>query len=249
MPHGMPLPAAAGSELVRMLAQPAHPPIPPSASPMALRDNLSDKLGQWLGWRGALQLSAALSATAAAVATPRAGSRSARSARQPSATDSGLPQTAALADQLSAQWQRQRRNLEQMLSALPAPTPADVQDLSAFRLQFQQLQKGLLDTTSVWRERLRLALQARSPEGTSLAALDAVMEQALADNERTLSSEVLRRAQQRLQQRFAEHPAGTPPSVHEEIVKLLQAELQHRELPLLGLLAALRGDMPETLVR
>lgn len=247
MQHGTP-PPAAGTDVVRMLAFLAACPVPD------VRTSLSDKLGQWLGWKGALQLSAALSAGPGPApaaparqtsAAPSAPSRRAVQANQAvgAAVASSAPTTRApaqaLAASCTAQWQAQRRQLEQAIDALPAPTAADRQDPAAYRFQVQQLQKTLQENTGQWRERLRLALQGHSPAGASLAALDGVMDRALHERERGLSAEVLRALQQQLQQAPGERFG---PALQTLARQLLRAELEHRELPLLGLLAALQGD-------
>jgi hypothetical protein len=235
MQHGTPSPAAAGSDVVRMLAALSHCPVPD------VRATLSDTLGQWLGWKGALQLSAALSAGAspAAAAPARPASVIPSGPAQP-ASQAGVP-LRALANSLAARWQAHRRTLEQAIDAMPAPTAADAQAFVPYRFQVQQLQKTLLDSSSQWRERLRLALQGHSASSASLAALDAVLEQALAERERGLSAEVLRCLQQQVLQGAVEARGLTL------LRELLRAELQHRELPLLGLLAALQtGTAPDT---
>jgi hypothetical protein len=230
MQHGTIPPAAAGSDLVRMLAALSHCPVPD------VRATLSDTLGQWLGWKGALQLSAALSAgpSPAAAAPARPASATASGHALPSRR-AGAP-LRALSSSLAGRWQEQRSQLEQAIDALPAPTLADAQAFSPYRFQVQLVQKTLLDSSGQWRERLRLALRGHSPASASLATLDAVMERALAERDRGLSAEVLRCLQQQVQQ-------GAVEARGLALVRgLLHAELQHRELPLQGLLAALQTE-------
>ena len=92
------------------------------------------------------------------------------------------------------------------------------------------------------RERVREALAACGPQQARLAAVDAVMAQALAPHERRLLGGLpgwLEKRSQRMAQQ------GVPETVladtlRQELQALLLAELEHRLQPVEGLIAALR---------
>jgi hypothetical protein len=96
------------------------------------------------------------------------------------------------------------------------------------------------------RQRLRTQLAAASPDGARLAAVDAVMEQVLAQREQLLLHGI---STQRLEKRFQSlRPPGDDVAAgpwldtfRQDMHAVLLAELEPRLQPVEGLLAALRS--------
>ena len=233
MLHGSHHPGAAGSELTRLLAALAALADLPQP---AARPAFAERLGHWLSWTGAIALSAALNTP---VAAPRAAGRSARSG-------------AANADE--ADFQRVRAGLVAEITAGPrdgAPSPTD---FAPYRHHCLTLQQKMHDRIGALRQRLRNAMLARrAPALARLAAIDAVMDQTLAAQERGLLGLVPLRLQahfERLRQAALVVSTATPPNArtdeaawmhrfHDDMAQLLLAELAHRLLPAQGLLDSL----------
>lgn len=198
------------------------------------------QLGQSLSWRDAIALSQALGLPLS------------------------LPPEAAPAEAPKLPWpaelERVCRSLQagfQDSSSLRTATPSDASLAEAaapFRLHHANQQRAMAQRLASLREGLRKALSSRTPELSRLAALDAVLEQALAEPERqklaVLPSmlvrrvAVLRAAQPEIDKSGdADWPfKGWRQSLWAELQQVLQAELDLRLQPLLGLLEALHPD-------
>lgn len=218
MLHRSPSPGAAGSELAHLLACMAGTGHAPSRSPFA------ERLGVWLGWPGAIALSAALNA---GPAQPASG----RWHHQGNA---------------EADFQRVRATLQASIAAgadEPASSPTD---FGPQRRHCIAQQQAMHDAVAALRQRLRQALARQSAQGARLAGIDAVLEQALATQEQGLLSLVVLRLQAHFERLQHTSAAGRPwqEVFRDDRDRVLQAELAHRLLPAQGLLDALRTKEP-----
>lgn len=220
MQHGSTHPGVAGSELDRLLARLADTP------PADTRPVFAERLGHWLGWTGAIALSAALNAAPAAPAARRRGAGSAE----------------------EADFQRVHAALAASIAAGPREPGASPSDFAPYRRHCIALQQAMQDAIGALRQRLRDALAQRSAAGARLAAIDAVMDKALATQERGLLGLVPLRLQahfERLQRRVG---AGEDERWHtifrDDMDQVLHAELAHRLLPARGLLDTLNTHRP-----
>ncbi len=213
MQHGSTHPGVAGSELDRLLARLAD--LPPTDG----RPVFAERLGHWLGWTGAISLSAALNAAPAAPAPGRA---------------SGTGRE-------EADFQRVRATLAASIAAGPRERGASPTDFAPYRRHCLDLQQAMQDAIGALRRRLREALARHSAAGARLAAIDAVMDQALAAQERGLLGLVPLRLQAHFErlQRGAGDDARWPERFRDDMDRVLHAELAHRLLPAQGLLDAL----------
>ena len=224
-----------GSALVELLAQLAltdSPRSPPS---------FVEGLGRWLGWKEAIHLSAALSAAAPA-ASPAASQAPARTA------PSGQAGASASA-RLDAEFTRVRTAMALAIAQAldEADTGHDRLDFLPWRRCCFRLQQAMEAAVGPLRGQARAVLQgqaARHPDLATLAALDAALATALAPHEQAqlalmpvlLERHFLRQNQpQDLPQDRADG------AFRHDMQRLLQAELELRLQPALGLLEALRA--------
>ncbi|WP_341893014.1 DUF3348 family protein [Variovorax sp. YR752] len=224
MLHGSPSPGVAGSELTRLLASLADAPSP------ATRPVFAERLGDWLGWTGAISLSATLNAGPGTLAP---GSGHVRGGEE-------------------ADFQRVRAALEASIAAGPRERVSSPTDFGPYRRHCIARQQAVQEAAAALRQRLRDALSRCSPQGARLAAIDALIDQALAAQERSLLGLVPLRLQahfERLQRAAAEHDAAddareAPERFRETMDRVLRAELAHRLLPAQGLLDTLQTLRP-----
>jgi Protein of unknown function (DUF3348) len=215
MLHGLTSPGVAGSELTRLLARLADAP------PADTRPAFAERLGQWLSWTGAISLSAALNAGTSA---PPAG-------RKPNRQD-GL-----------ADVQRVRGALAEAIAAGPSDTVLSPNDFSPFLRHCTAQQQAMQKAVAALRQGLRAALEQQSPQGARLAALDAVLDERLAAQERHLLGLVPLRLQahfERLQRSTGDQPAAMLRTFTNDLHDVLLAELEHRLLPAQGLAHTLK---------
>lgn len=220
-----------GPRLVRQLAGLAGTAADAPVQPM------SQLLSHWLEWKHAVALARVLDAPAAdARADAPPAPACADAAAELAATRTALAQSVAR---------------DRAFAAAPdGPRPPF--EWTYFQQRHLALQHLLEGGTARLRESLRQRLAAGSPALARLAAIDAVMEQALAGPTRTL----LARARPVLEHRFhalqppadaAPTPAPEAPawldSFRHDLRELLLAELDIRLQPAEGLLAAL-GPAP-----
>ena len=238
--------AFSGPKLVRLLAGLSRV-IPESGQ------SLSDRLSQWLGWTDAIALSTVLDGSSPG------GSRLARidgsdDADPSAAVRISLKSAIDSACGSSSPARRGRR--------VPAPAPVVPEDAAAgyapFRQRYLSMQQVMEMDIGNLRGRLRGRLSAGPPELARLAAVDAVMEQALGPRERTLLAGVpalLKVHFERLRDEAetqATHGAeisGEAAALNagawlnvfrKDMQSVLLAELDVRFQPVEGLLAALR---------
>lgn len=185
----------------------------------------ADRLSQWVGWADAISLSAALSGAPAA--TPSA-SRASAGAEEGECT----------------------RVRTALANAITSPMETST-DFLPFRRRYFARQQAMETGIAPLRGHLRARLAARSPAMARLAAVDAVMEQALAPREDSLLSTVptllekhfvrLRKAGQAPDAPDGEVRPGPWLEVFgKDMQGVLLAELDIRFQPLEGLLEALR---------
>lgn len=215
MLHGSHHPGVAGSELTRLLARLADAP------PAPLRPAFAERLGHWIGWTGAIPLAAAL-----ATAVPAERRVRGRGGDE-------------------ADFQRVRAALQASIARGPDEPASSPTDFGPHRRHCLAQQQAMQDAIGALRQRLRDALAMQSPQGARLAAIDAVLDQTLAAQERGLLGLVPLRLQahfEGLQRGAAQGPQGPgwAEEFRHDMHQLLQAELAHRLLPAQGLLDTLR---------
>jgi hypothetical protein len=220
MLHGPSHPGVAGSELTRLLAALADHP------PPALTPPFAERLGQWLGWVGAISLSSALNVP---VALPAAAA---------AARDSVTAVHEADVD-------RARAALAAKIAAGPDEGDPSPTDFRPYHHHCLALQRSMQEAVDALRQRLRAALLARAcPALARLAAIDAVMDRTLAPQEHSLLGLVplrLRAHFDRLRRSAPNDDGAWINHFRDDMACLLQAELAHRLLPVSGLLEALRA--------
>lgn len=237
--------ALGGPALIRLLARLTDLDVAEPAQ------SLSDRLSQWLGWTDAIALSTALASQAPALAT--AGTRAVGSAEESECVRvrSSLAKTITGDSVFAA---NRRRGPAQDISTDTAV------EYPVFRQRYLSLQQGMEIGIATLRARLRAMLAARTPAMARLAMMDAVMERALAERERSLLAAVpglLAGHFGRLRQAAMVPPAEDDPAgsvdaaaaltsdawldvFRKDMQSVLLAELDLRFQPVEGLLAALR---------
>ncbi len=208
------------------------------------RHAFADRLSHWLGWTDAISLSGALSAG------PPAIPAGARAVRGSSSEEDGCVRlrgvlAKAIADD-SALLAAEKEH-----PGNPG-TPDKAADFSPYRRRYVARQQTMEMAIGPLRERLRASLASRSPAMAQLAAVDAVMEQALSAQEYRLLATVpgllekhFRRLRQAHQTTPAEPDGGAPQVAWQDVFRkdmqaVLLAELDIRLEPVEGLLEALR---------
>lgn len=222
---GSTAPAAAsgvsGSALIGLLTRLTAAKVPES------NQSISERLSQWLGWTDAISLSSVLGAT---------------NKKQPSASR-------ATPSAEEAEVSRVRDALMKTLAdeggALRTAT-----DFSPYRRRYVSRQQTMETAIAPLRTRLQAALVARSPALAQLAAVDAVMAQALGAHEvRVLATipTLLEKHFTRLRRAQADQvdPDVSPDlwldGFTDDMQSVLFAELDIRLQPIEGLLEALRS--------
>jgi hypothetical protein len=227
--------AFTGSALTRLLARLADIDVPES------RHAFADRLSQWLGWTDAISLSGVLNGSPAVVPAGL------RAVRAPSEEDECVRLRGVLAKAIAD---------DSALLAAEKEQPGDpgkAADFSPYRRRYVARQQTMEMAIGPLRERLRASLAARSPAMAQLAALDAVMEQALSAQEYRLLATVpgllekhFRRLRQAHQEAVQDEPERGAPQVawqdvfRKDMQAVLLAELDIRLEPVEGLLEALR---------
>jgi hypothetical protein len=208
-------PAVRGPTFIRLLARLAEVDVAPSGQ------SLPDRLGQWLDWKHALSLAAALDG-------------------RPAAAEA----VAAAPDELHAECARAREGLATAIKDDPLLAPnasATVPDYAAFRQACLTRQRAMQAAVGRLRGTLRDALAQASPEMARLAEVDAVMEAALTPREHALLARVPELLGQRFERLRAAHTSATwLDSFRRDMQSVLLAELDLRFQPVDALLAALR---------
>ena len=238
--------AFSGPTLIRLLARLTDADVPDD------RQSLSDRLSQWLGWTHAITLSSALNGHPPVVA-PDARATARAVENECARVRASL--TNAIVDDSVFAALKQRGPTQ--VSAQASTTDASV-DYSVFRQRYLFMQREMETAIGTLRERLRVALAARTPEMARLAMVDAVMERALGPREQSLLSAIpalLAKYFERLRQAEAAGNVDTQASgiaeeqthrawldvFRKDMQSVLLAEMEVRFQPVEGLLAALRN--------
>ncbi|MCC2597648.1 DUF3348 domain-containing protein [Pusillimonas sp. MFBS29] len=217
--------------------------------------SLSDRLSQWLGWSDAIALAGALGGAvpAGSPMTPSA-SRTTRSPDYDQEYERVRNALVDLIDNVNKPPPVRHRHRQAPAARPDNPVQTESIEFSTYRQRYITLQQTMEARCSELRTRLRARLAGMSPEMARLAAVDAVMEQAL--NEREFS--VLARVPVVLEAHFRrlKHEAAPLPAAesgqesattanawlnvfHQDMQSVLFAELEIRLQPTQGLLAAL----------
>ncbi len=243
-----------GSPLVRLLARLTEVDVPDA------RPVFAERLSQWLSWTDAISLSAALNgpaATAQPVARAGASAEEGEFARMRSALVNAVTEDSTSAP---AQGWTSRRAPVRETPPMDTTTADTSTSFTPHRSRYFAKQQAMELGIGPLRARLRTALTARSPALAQLAAVDAVMEQVLGEQERSLLSSVpvlLEKHFERLRQAhlatlapIAPDDAQPPAEAAEaapwlaefrrHMQSVLLAELDLRLQPVEGLLEALR---------
>lgn len=216
-----------GSALVGLLAQLALIDRPAAAP------SFVEGLGRWLSWKEAIPLSAVLQQAAPGMVAAASAARATRAGEQ------------ANAQMLCQRLARVQADLTHAILADRDTLREDGHDYLPFRRRCLNLQQAMAAAVGPLREQLRATVAQQSPAMAQLAALDAVMAQALAPREQALlallpvllEKHFLRLRSAPLQ---AEQILWLNTFRH-DMHQLLLAELSLRLQPSLGLLEALRG--------
>lgn len=237
-----------GSPLIRLLARLAEVDAPDT------RQAFAERLSQWLGWTDAISLSTALKASAAG---SRPVDQDAAAEESPQERECQRVR-ASLAKALADDPVPSGRARSGRPPARPDPSMDLPTDFASYRRRYFSRQQAMDAAIGPLRAQLRSTLTQRSPELARLAAVDAVMEQALGERERTLLSMVPVLLEKRFEHlRLAAQaeaadsdpdlPAPTEPragawleTFRQDMHSVLDAELDLRWQPIAGLLEALR---------
>lgn len=212
------------------------------------KQSFAERLGQWLGFNEALSLYSVLNPGGAELA--KSGSRTV----EPGA--------------IREEFRRVRANLVDALSAPPpAPGKADAgstPEFAPYHRHYLARQRQMSTDIGLLRASVRTAMARRSPALKRLAALDAVLDQALAARERNLLATVPAFLNKRFEHLHAAHqsamaatdnnaeadtpahwmqPGGWLATYCGEMQAVLLAELELRLQPLAGLIAALENEV------
>jgi hypothetical protein len=247
--------AFSGPALIRLLARLTDVDVPESSQ------SLSDRLSQWLGWTDAIALSSALNNNPPAVA---AGARAFGDAEESEcARVRASLANAIVGDSVFAAARRRGPATQVLPQGAPVDAPVDY---AVFRQRYLSMQQAMETGIGNLRGRLRAMLAARTPDMARLAVVDAVMERALSERERSLLAAVpgllaghferLRQAEQQTLTgaQASEAPLTAAPATpstsvtpgawlntfRKDMQSVLLAELDVRLQPVEGLLAALR---------
>jgi hypothetical protein len=236
-------PPISGSAFIRALAA-LNVDDAPHAAPTDAA--FADRLCRWFSWTDAIALSAVLNSPAPQPTEGVKPATEAATRREHERVRSALAQ--AIPD--SAATMALPSRLLKRTATEPAEATIDTTgDFSPHRLRYTTRQQAMEAGIAPLRRKVRAALSAASPAMAQLAAMDAVMEQVLGTQERTLLASVPRRLEQHFKRLHRAHlgaPEGTPPGAwlarfEHDLQALLRAELDFRLQPVEGMLDALRG--------
>ena len=225
------------SALARQLAR----GLPAGALPDAPRQDVAERLGQWLNVAEAIELHAAQSAVTAAGAAAR---------RRPPRVE-----PAALHATLRAELDRVRAVLTRSITTAPAhkPDPNDLDtEFALFHQRLGDQQRRMEMSVDALREHVRQQLAQSTPVMAQLAAIDAVMDGFFGGREQRLLSQLpsflkARFAALRREAALARDP-DTPDDLRwlqtfaAEFEQTLLAELDLRLQPVTGLIEALAHE-------
>ncbi|TAH47195.1 MAG: DUF3348 domain-containing protein [Betaproteobacteria bacterium] len=253
MAQGLPRTHLNSAGLVRALATLAEADVADS------RQSLAERLGDWLDFTQALALFSALNAAAgepgAAAATPAA--TPAAAARR------ALAHVRAVLTESIASDGASRAGRSRIDLPVPAAqaTAEQAADFEPWRRYYLAHQRDMNANIGPLRASVRTALSRQSATLARLAALDAVMDEALAERERALLATVPALLKRRFAHRLEAHRAtragaqaqddpaawmqhdGWLAAFCAELKTVLLAELELRLQPVAGLIEALDNEM------
>jgi hypothetical protein len=188
----------------------------------APRQDLGERLGEWLNVADAIALHSAHQALPG-VST----------ARRPAVRKGG-------AADVSAELQRVRAVLTQAITTPPQP-PTDASDteFAPHHQRHLDQQRRMEMSVDALRDHLRQVLAATSPRLAQLAALDATLDQMFGGREQKLLAGVPAFLKVRFEQLRQTHPDTWPPLFEHEVQQALLAELDLRLQPVVGMTEAL----------
>ena len=254
MAQGLPRTRLNSSSLVRVVAELAAADVPDA------KHSIAERLGQWLDFTDALSLFSALNGGTPAGAGGQSGASSPASAaaRKEFARVRGVLAESITTDGVLTPG---RARVE-----LPVPAPQgaieSAADFAPYHRYYLAHQRDMNLSIGPLRATVRAALSGQSASLRRLAALDAVMDQALAVRERNLLAMVPALLARRFDQLYRAHraalvesqmadepqrwmqPGGWLAVFCREMRAVLLAELDLRLQPIAGLIAAL--DQEET---
>ena len=215
--------AVSGSALVALLTRLTDATVPESSQ------SISERLSQWLGWTDAILLSSVLGSKPAPKPAPASVTLS--TAEEPEV----------------------RRVRDALLKTLAEEnsTFRTASDFSPYRRHYVSRQQAMETAIAPLRMRLRTALVAKSPAMAQLAAVDAVMAQALGAHEVRVLSTIPVLLEKRFTRLRRAQADQIDPDVSPEVWRdgfandmqsVLLAELDIRMQPIEGLLEALRSQ-------
>ncbi|WP_370459863.1 DUF3348 domain-containing protein [Pusillimonas sp. ANT_WB101] len=215
------------------------------------RQDVPNRLSQWLGWADAIALSSALKGNSSSVPSGLQPPAEAgkieydrvRAALELAITGNERPATAQQEARLRA-------------AARRGPTASTaVVDYASYRRRYVLLQQSMESSIATLRGRLRTLLASISPQAARLAVVDAAMEQALSEREFVLFADIpksleahFERLRNGAEQTIPATGGPSSPSVgptewltvfKQDMQRVLFAELDTRLQPVEALLAAL----------
>lgn len=198
----------------------------------APRESVAHRLAQWLDWTDAIALASVLDARGPQEPPPAAAKPSAR--RHNAAAPRPLPAAQSLAQGRQRICDAVQQLVKDAVSDW-ARDPSDARDPAVLRRAVAQAQRQMDTSVSGLRSVLRHRLLGGTAAQRELAAIDAVLEHALADRQRHfLSGAPARLAHPSLLGENAD-----PAAVERRLMQALAAELELRLQPLQGLVQAL----------
>lgn len=234
----------ARSTLTRLLSDLAQVDLP--EPPLTV----SQRLGPWLEWTDAIALSTALQApVSAARVSPGLAAKAARAAADELARVRSTLSRAITSDETL---RSPVLRAEPAGATDPSVEAAAAPDFTPYRLSCGQHQRAMTAAIGPLRQRVRAALGAASPALAQLAAMDAVLDEALAQRERHALGRVPalleRHARQlgqpgQVQLDWVSADAGAAPDVAglgATVQRVLLAELDIRLKPIEGMMEALK---------
>jgi hypothetical protein len=226
------------SGLVRLLAELT------TAESAGSQQTFAERLGQWLGWTDAAALAQALHAPATRAVQGEGPAAAGRAAQALARLRAELVQSV----ETDAAWLPPRARLNPVIGASARPL---VPDFASLRQACAAQQAQMAWRIAPLRSQLRETLVRRGGELARLAALDAVMEQVLAERERSALAAMPGLLAQRFERLRAAQPAAADDAglawspggwLHrfsQDMQALLRAEIELRLLPLQGLVETL----------
>lgn len=251
MARGLPHTSFNSSRLVRVLADLAVTDVAES------RQSFAERLGQWLDFTDAMSLFSALNAGVGGGAEAKPAASASCSLREEFARV-----RSALLESITTDGVLKPGNVR---IKLPTPAPnasaESAADFSPYHRYYLAHQRDMNAGVGPLRVKARTALAGRSPDLQRLAALDGVLEEALAARERNLLAMVPLHLARRFEHLYKAHQAarGDTPVVDDperwlqaggwlavfcrDMQAVLQAELEVRLEPVAGLIEALGNEV------